>query len=282
MKLIKEHINETFEEDSDPIKDLGIGKKHLIEQWLKKYDITNYVINPDFSIDVKTSVYLNRKLNGNLPEYIQFGKIEGSFYIESNNMTSLKGCPYETKSLFSCRINKLKSLKYAPIKIQIVLFCEDNSISLQELKKYANTPGINRDIIIQLNDGTNYAVKKLQNPRYTNEAFTQDSDPIHDLNIGAVNLYDKGYKLTNNKKKDKLWVNYLNFLTGKTIQGFFKYGVYYTSSENLQTEEKFFKKFVINDINSYYMVKNKIFVVDNNGISYYVCPDEYYIITDSK
>ena len=46
MKLIKEHINEKFTEDSDPIKDMGIGiTLKSIEKWMNEetqYKATEY------------------------------------------------------------------------------------------------------------------------------------------------------------------------------------------------------------------------------------------------
>jgi hypothetical protein len=37
MKLVKEHINEKFTLDSDPIKDLGIGKINFRDEFDKQY-----------------------------------------------------------------------------------------------------------------------------------------------------------------------------------------------------------------------------------------------------
>ncbi len=44
MKLVKEHINEKFEEHSDPIKDMGIGiNKNMIKKWiLENTEYTNW------------------------------------------------------------------------------------------------------------------------------------------------------------------------------------------------------------------------------------------------
>ena len=47
MKLVREHINERFEEESDPIQDMDIGAKYLIRKWFEawapdvKYTIDN-------------------------------------------------------------------------------------------------------------------------------------------------------------------------------------------------------------------------------------------------
>jgi len=40
MKIVKEHINEKFEEDTDPITDMGIGLLHHISEGLKKLSKT--------------------------------------------------------------------------------------------------------------------------------------------------------------------------------------------------------------------------------------------------
>jgi hypothetical protein len=55
MKLVKEHINEKFEEQSDPIKDLGIGIEHEIKEKL------DYLRNQNFTFNI--SVYPNKRHN---------------------------------------------------------------------------------------------------------------------------------------------------------------------------------------------------------------------------
>ena len=70
MRTIKEYLNENF------FGNLGIGKKAQIEEWLKKYKITNYIINPDFTIDVNGSVNLSEYPDKELPEYIQFNYVK--------------------------------------------------------------------------------------------------------------------------------------------------------------------------------------------------------------
>jgi hypothetical protein len=37
LKLVREHINEKFEEESDPIADMGIGIENQIKKWATKY-----------------------------------------------------------------------------------------------------------------------------------------------------------------------------------------------------------------------------------------------------
>jgi hypothetical protein len=130
QKRIKESLNEKFTEDSDPVHDMGIGIKPLIEKWLKKYGIKHYEINSNFSIDVPhNNVDLEGRHLKNLPSYIQFNYIKGYFTVINNQLTSLRGCPKEVNGFFSCENNKLKSLEYAPKKISGTFNCSYNLIS---------------------------------------------------------------------------------------------------------------------------------------------------------
>ena len=147
MKLVREHINEKFTEDSDPIEDMGIGLKAKIEKWCDDYNIKNYIINDDYTIDVKGTVFLNDVMLNNFPDYIQFNRVKESFWIDNNNFTTLRGCPTYAGSYFSCRNNKIKSLMYAPKKIYVTLFCGYNPISDDEFVKYACDPEVQYHII---------------------------------------------------------------------------------------------------------------------------------------
>jgi hypothetical protein len=142
MKLVREHINEKFTEDSDPIQDMGIGSRYLIEKWLKKYGIKNYKINEDLTINIKGNLYLDDILPGNFPDYIQFKYVSENVAISNNHLTTLKGCPQVIGGWFSCHMNELTSLEYGPKKIQTKINfsnnyeCNDNKLtSLKGLPK---------------------------------------------------------------------------------------------------------------------------------------------------
>lgn len=122
----KKSVNEKFESESDPITDMGIGKKQLIKQWLEKYRIKNYNLNDDLTINVATDVNLASQLLGNFPDYIQFYYISGNFNIQHNNITSLKGCPQIVNGMFSCSNNQLTTLKYSPKEVNNQFFCHNN------------------------------------------------------------------------------------------------------------------------------------------------------------
>ena len=63
----------------------------MISLICEKYNIKNYTINPDGSIDVNGSVDLSQYKLIELP--LRFNKITGYFDCSNNNLTSLKGCP---------------------------------------------------------------------------------------------------------------------------------------------------------------------------------------------
>jgi hypothetical protein len=78
----------------------------------KKYNIKNYTINDDGSIDVNGSVDLSWYKLIELP--LNFNRVTGYFSCSSNNLTSLKGCPRWIGGWFSCNSNRLTSLEFSP------------------------------------------------------------------------------------------------------------------------------------------------------------------------
>jgi len=75
---------------------------------LKKYGITNYVINEDLSVDVDGDVHLIDKKLKYLP--VTFGKVRGNFNCPDNKLSSLQGAPREVSGNFNCSHNKITSL----------------------------------------------------------------------------------------------------------------------------------------------------------------------------
>lgn len=107
-------VNETynFERSSNPLKTLGIGKYELITKWLDEMNIRKYRINDDFTINVSDIVILNNKNLFKLPDFIQFNEIKCRFLIDTNNLTSLRGCPKEVQCNFYCVFNSSKFTRY--------------------------------------------------------------------------------------------------------------------------------------------------------------------------
>ena len=103
--------------------------KEKIRKICKKNNIKDYIINDDMSIDVNNDVKLNypRKNFRILP--IIFNNVYGNFNVNSNKLTTLKGCPRYVDGYFSCENNRLTSLKYGPEYVSKGYFCNHNNIT---------------------------------------------------------------------------------------------------------------------------------------------------------
>ncbi len=78
-----------------------------IHKICEKYNIKNYIINPDGSIDVEGDVVILIFIN-ELP--IKFNKVSGNFYCSYNNLSTLKNFPNEVCGETFLYGNPLKSL----------------------------------------------------------------------------------------------------------------------------------------------------------------------------
>ena len=158
----------------DFFDNLGISEETQIRDWLAEHNITNYRLNKDFSIivggDVK--IWANELENGELPDYIQFDKVNGNFSIYDMRLGgyyihSLRGCPKtvtcnfevyakELDSLeggpqkvgldFKCTFaNELKSLEHCPKQVgrDFICYRTKRKFSLSQIKKYCKTIGGN-------------------------------------------------------------------------------------------------------------------------------------------
>ena len=127
-----------------------------IHNWCDRYDITNYTINDDGSIDVNGNVNL---FNTNISELpISFNKVSGDFSCESSRLTDLKGspekiggyfhcgynylttlegCPKIIKEHFDASGNELTSLQFGPESVNGYFSCNNNNIkSFEHIPKY--------------------------------------------------------------------------------------------------------------------------------------------------
>lgn len=107
-------------------------KKLLIKSWLKKYEITNYTINDDYTIDVYGDVSLSDCNLTEFPSYIQFGTVKGDFYCGFNQLTLLRGCPKKVEGSFNCTYNKLTTLEESPREIRGNFYCNNNKLTSLE------------------------------------------------------------------------------------------------------------------------------------------------------
>jgi len=108
MNLVVESLNElhNFKKKLDPLSSLGIGQKAIIIKWLDEMNVTYYTIKDNLVIDVNGDLNLYNKGLNNIPSYIKFDKVNGSFSCSKNKLLSLEGCPETVGSSFDCRNNK--------------------------------------------------------------------------------------------------------------------------------------------------------------------------------
>ena len=101
-------------------------KEQEIHDICKKYDIRNYIINPDGSIDVNGNVDLTYRDLTKIP--IKFNKVSGWFKVSFNNLESLENSPIEVGGHFHCSNNNLKDLIDLPSKILGPVRCFNNPL----------------------------------------------------------------------------------------------------------------------------------------------------------
>jgi len=109
--------------------------KEDIHSICKKYDIKNYTINGDGSIDVDGDFFLCGKGLTELP--LKFGKVSGDFDCSRNQLTNLLGAPREVGGNFYCYNNQLVSLEGSPLSVGGYFYCYRNQLeSLSGISKY--------------------------------------------------------------------------------------------------------------------------------------------------
>jgi hypothetical protein len=98
----------------------------MISLICEEYNITNYIVNDDGSIDVNGDVDLWSRRLTELP--LTFNKVTGSFNCRGNNLTRLKGSPRWVGSWFDCYNNRLTSLDHSPDYVGSWFDCSYNKL----------------------------------------------------------------------------------------------------------------------------------------------------------
>ena len=96
-----------------------------IDEICRKYDIGNYTINQDGTVDAD-EVNLEGNSLSKLP--LKFGKVYAGFWCGSNNLISLKGSPKEVNGVFGCSYNQLTTLIGGPKIVHNEYLCRHNNL----------------------------------------------------------------------------------------------------------------------------------------------------------
>ena len=126
MKTLKESILSRSSHGGEGFK---AQRRESIEKWLDKYEIKNYTIKDDFTIDVDGDVDICTINLKEFPEYIQFDIVKRDFNCELNQLISLRGAPREVGRDFYCSLNELTSLEGAPKKVGGDFDCFRNNLT---------------------------------------------------------------------------------------------------------------------------------------------------------
>jgi len=91
---------------------ISISEKNSIDQFCRKYKIFKYTITSDGLVDVPDNVNISGKRLTEIP--IKFGRVDGSFYCQKNDLTTLIGLPTYIGGDLICYQNRLTNLVGAP------------------------------------------------------------------------------------------------------------------------------------------------------------------------
>jgi hypothetical protein len=156
MKLIKEHIIiEKFTEDSDPIKDMNIGIIKALNKWMESTNILS-----DWNIENNDELLRAAAYHGKT-EFIEYLINDGAD-VHTDDERPLRNAAYHQN-----------------IDTAIILI--KNGANLNKAIEYTKLNNHNY---------TYNSLQKIKNiyDQQINEKFTQDSDPIHDMNIGHIRV----------------------------------------------------------------------------------------------
>ena len=115
----------------------SVGQETDIKKICKKYDITNYSINSDGSIDVDGNVDLDKLELFRLPLKFRnvtenFNCSGGYFNCFNNKLTTLEGSPQTVGGGFYCNDNQLTTLEGSPQSIGGDFDCCENQLTTLE------------------------------------------------------------------------------------------------------------------------------------------------------
>jgi hypothetical protein len=100
----------------------SVDSEFNIHKLCKEYNIKNYTINDDFSIDVDDDVDLSYRDLDLDKVGVKFRRVSGNFYCKRNGLSSLLGCPDLVYGGFVCSNNYLTSLENLPKSISYISF----------------------------------------------------------------------------------------------------------------------------------------------------------------
>ncbi len=189
---------------------MGILKKFdnfKIKLICSKYNIKNYTINDDGTVDVEGNVIFNRNRITKLP--LKFGHVSGNFLCAECDLRTLEGAPTYVGGNFSLYYNAgLRSLKYSPLYVGGEFDC--TCCGLKDLVGIENTTIIG-DFNFTMND-----IYTFDNLPKSYDRLYMSQTPVISLGFGTFvnndNFMDLWDAYDPIAKEDSSYIVYLDKL----------------------------------------------------------------------
>ena len=185
-----------------------------IDEICERFNIKDYTINDDDSIDVNDHVNLFNLVLTELP--LKFNKVSGNFYCKGNKLTTLKGSPIEVGETFNCSYNELTSLKHSPIKVSGDFRCTDNNLT--DLK---GCPKFVRDDFFCSNNN----IINLKHTPDNFKTFTCGQTPIGSISTSMEIDFVRAFNSYKVLKDGVINLNRLKYLMEQFDRSIYLYGI---------------------------------------------------------
>jgi len=180
MKIVREHINEKFKEESDPIRDMGIGSSAHFNNELKKLrefsnsvvDIYDNIFNKDGEYDSFNEYGYHGQKMKVITVRLVYHTINDKFVSKRKSKNSIEDVFIKT---FRDEMRDQETI-YNSEKREII------DTALDILEYYYDIDINGKKIFEELDDELIITNESL------NEKFEEESDPIHDLGIGKYEI----------------------------------------------------------------------------------------------
>jgi hypothetical protein len=194
-------------------------EKDKIDDLCKIFEIENYSINSDGSIDVVGSINMNQCELDVIP--LPFNKVGGDFLCRCNRLTSLEGCPKTVGGYFDCRENELTSLEGCPSSVGGSFLCSYNDLT--------SLKGCPSEVIGDFIGSANMLTSLEGCPASVSNNFFCNHNRLTSLNHCPVSV-GGGFICNYNELPQDVYLlfNYTNELTQEEQHIFLKYQSYYT------------------------------------------------------
>lgn len=212
-----------------------------------RYNIYNYKINNDGSVDVNGNVNLSYMHITKLP--LKFNIVKGNFFCNETKLITLDGSPKEVSGSFDCSHNMLTSLEHCPKKVGRFIASHNILTSLEGCPEYIETDFICysnelttlKGIPSEINGNVGFSNNLLTNlnylPKYINGYLSFEYNNISKIDVYS---YIKGDIYLDNTSLD----DSIKTLNNNYLRMLFRYGNEYNIYNDNIINNKRFNHFI--------------------------------------